>query len=51
MLKTASIIGKAFDADELSAVGQSAADNSFDSIIQELGRHKIIGQKAFNPGV
>jgi len=51
MLKTASIIGKAFDADELSAAGHSAADLSFDGIIQELGRHKIIGQKAFNPGV
>jgi len=51
MLKTASIIGKAFDADELNAAGQSAVDLDFQSIIQELGRHKIIGQKAFNPGV
>lgn len=51
MLKVASIIGQAFELEELNVVSRSFVDSEYADIIQSLSETHIIGKKTFNPSI
>lgn len=51
MLKVASIIGQAFELEELNIVSRSFVDSEYAQIIQDLSDTHIIGKKTFNPSI